>query len=185
MHGHAIFPLPESYNNKISPYPDELAPGEQVVDESAKLDESDWKSVREFWPDAWVTDMDHKPGVSFVASSECPVESCCSSAVAFLRLNLLKRDDFLLILSSRLALDRDFASPVFRASFMAWGSLLLPPVLMDVVSSAAARRDTASPPEMRSCKTWVWNNPWTGSPLMCVTRSPGRSPGNQMKIIGI
>jgi hypothetical protein len=105
---------------KQSTYPDELAPGEQVVDESAKLDESDWKSVREVWPtDACVTDIDHNPGVSFVTSNECPVESCCSSAVAFFRLSLLKSDDFLLIFSSLLALLRDFPSPVFLASFMA------------------------------------------------------------------
>ena len=43
------------------------------------------------------------------------------------------------------------------------GSLLLPPVLMEVASSAVALSVTASPPATRSCSTWVWSRPWTGS----------------------
>lgn len=35
------------------------------------------------------------------------------------------------------------------------GSLLLPPVLMLVVSRAVALMVTASPPDTRSCSTWV------------------------------
>jgi len=91
--------------------------------------------------------------VSLVANNKCPVVSCCNSAVAFLRLNLLKSEDFLLIFSSLLALQRDFPSPLLRASLIANGSLLLPPVLIDVDSRAAARRVIVSPPEIRSWRT--------------------------------
>ena len=65
------------------------------------------------------------------------------------------------------------------AILMVLGSRLLPPVLMLVVSRAVARRVTASPPDINSCSTCVWYSPCTGSELMWVTRSPGRSPASK------
>ena len=98
---------------------------------------------------------DRIPGDSRRAWKLCPAVSCCISAVAFFRLNLLNRDDFRRILSSRRDLLRGFAKTLRRASLMACGSLRRPPVLMDVVSRAVARRVTASPPDIKICKTWV------------------------------
>ena len=126
------------------------------------------------------------PGLFPGAVPDCAAASCCISAVAFLLLSFLKREVF-----------RDLSpwwwlrrwppfcpdllppAPPLLAILMAWGSLLRPPVLMEVVSRAVALRVTASPPEMSSWRTWVCMRPCTGSPFMWVTRSPGRSPASK------
>ena len=127
------------------------------------------------------------PGL-FPEAPDCAAASCCISAVAFLLLSFLK-SDVLRDLSPWWWLRRwpplppppDLfpPAPLLLAILIAWGSLLRPPVLMEVVSRAVALRVTASPPDMSSWRTWVCISPCTGSPLMWVTRSPGRSPASK------
>jgi len=86
---------------------------------------------------------------------------------------------FLLLSASRfLCLNLAAVACVLLAILMVLGSRLLPPVLMLVDSMGVARMVTASPPLMRSWRTWVWTRPWTGSLLMWVTRSLARSPAS-------
>jgi len=126
--------------------------------------------------------IDHMPVVSLRPWMAWPADSCCNSALAFFLLSLLNSEDFLLIFSSLRFLLLDLFKTLLLASLIAWGSLLLPPVLMDVVSKGVALSVTASPPEMSSWRTWVWNKPWTDSPLICVTRSPGLRPRNKIGV---
>lgn len=102
---------------------------------------------------------------------------CCISAEARLLDSFLNRLVFLRLSASRfLCL---CLATFLLAILMVLGSLLLPPVLILVVSSAVALRVTASPPLMSSCKTCVWYRPWTASLLMWVTRSPGLKPASK------
>ena len=64
---------------------------------------------------------------------------------------------FFRLFSASLFLCRSLAAVTLRrAILMLLGSLLLPPVLMLVVSRAVALMVTASPPDTRSWRTWVW-----------------------------
>lgn len=58
-------------------------------------------------------------------------------------------------------------------------SLRRPPDLIDVFSKGVERNVTWSDPDNRSCKTCVWYKPCTGSPLICVIKSPGRKPASK------
>lgn len=149
-------------------YPDTLEGDE----ESPWLEESEWKSG------VWQGECELGEGQIFWESR--PAASCCISAVAFFLLSLLNNEDFLRILSSLRFFAFALINALCLASFMACGSLLRPPVLIVVVSNAVALSVTASPPEIRICRTWGWNRPWTDSPFIWVTRSPGLRPESQV-----
>jgi hypothetical protein len=103
------------------------------------------------------------------------VLTCCISTLA--RLLLIRRnseDLRLLSLCSRFC--RRCLCMLRLASLLCQGSRLRPPVLIEVFSSGVERRVTWSPPESNSCRTCVWYRPCTASPLICVMRSPGRTP---------
>lgn len=101
--------------------------------------------------------------------------TCCISTLARLLLIRRNSEDFrLLSLCSRFC--RRCLCMLLFASLLCHSSRLRPPVLMEVFSSGVERRVTWSPPDNNSCRTWVWYRPCTASPLICVMRSPGRTP---------
>jgi hypothetical protein len=103
--------------------------------------------------------------------------TCCISTLARLELIRLKRDAFRFLSEwSRFCL-RCLCS-VRRASLLCARSRLLPPVLMLVFSNGVLRNVTWSPPLSINCKTCVWYKPCTGSPFICVIRSPGLRPAS-------
>ena len=88
-------------------------------------------------------------------SMPCALAICCISAEARFEESFLNKLVFPRLFSTSLFLCRCLTT-FLLAILMLLGSLLRPPVLMLVVSKAVARRVTASPPLISSCRTWVW-----------------------------
>lgn len=70
-----------------------------------------------------------------------------------------------------------------RASRLVVGLRLRPPVRMEVLSRGVVRMLMRLPPARISCKTCGCRRPCTASPLMCVMRSPGRSPASKAGLL--
>lgn len=103
--------------------------------------------------------------------------TCCISTLARFELIRLKRDVFRFLSEwSRFGL-RCLCN-VLRAILLWVKSLLRPPVFMLVFSNGVLRNVTWSPPLNINWSTCIWYKPWTGSPFICVMRSPGLKPAS-------
>lgn len=104
--------------------------------------------------------------------------TCCISTLARFELIRLKRDVFR-FLSEWSRFNLRCLCNVLRAILLWVKSRFLPPVLILVFSNGVLRNVTWSPPLNINWRTCIWYKPCTGSPFICVMRSPGLKPASK------